>query len=107
MDKKLIDIFKYVIDSEEKQLSDLSNIIDEIIENNIQSERTISEVFDAILSLAFTGDDQKRKVFHKLSNYCRKFNKELADDYDEILEDDLSYIEEDMVIEKERKGHNL
>ena len=90
MDKELMDAFKLIADREEKELADLSNLIDEIVENNIQNERTISEVFDLILSIVFIDDDEKRNVFHKLSNYCRSFNKELADDYDEILEEDLA-----------------
>lgn len=92
MDKKLIDTFKLISDKEEIELS---NLIDEIIENNIQNERTISEVFDSILSIAFIDAEDKRKIFHKLSNYCRNFNKELADDYDEILENDLSDIDKE------------
>ena len=48
-------------------------------------------MFDSILSLEFLDDDKKRKVFHKLSNYCRIFDKKLADDYDEILEENLSF----------------
>lgn len=94
MNKKLIDIFKLASDRDEKELFNLSTLIDKIIENNIQNERTISEVFDSILSIVFIDDEEKRKIFHKLSNYCRKFNKELADDYDEILENDLSDVEE-------------
>lgn len=54
-----------------------------------------SEVFDRVLSIVFIEDDVKRKIFHKLSDYCREFNKELANDYDEILEEDLSDIEEE------------
>ena len=29
------------------------------------------------------------ELFYKLSDYVRKFNKELADDYDEIYEEKL------------------
>lgn len=29
-------------------------------------------------------------MFYKLLNYIRKFNKELADNYDEILEEELN-----------------
>ncbi len=32
----------------------------------------------------------KRGMFYKLLNYIRKFNKELADNYDEILEEELN-----------------
>ena len=79
----------------EKNLEDLSNNIDEIIENNITDERTISLIYDSILSIEFIDDDKKRKVFYKLSNYCQSFNKKLADDYNEILEEDLNYDNEE------------
>ena len=59
----------------ERELENISDTIDDIIKYNIKDERTISEV----------------NVFHKLSNYCKKFDKNLADDYDEILEEYLSY----------------
>lgn len=74
----------------EKELENISNDIDKIIEYKIEDERTISHIFDAILSMVFVEDDKKREVFHKLSNYCRGFDKELADDYDKILEEDLT-----------------
>lgn len=75
----------------EREIEDISNYIDEIIEYKIEDEKTISNIFDAILSIVFIDDDIKREIFHKLSNYCRKFNRRLADDYDEILEEDLIY----------------
>ena len=75
----------------ERQLEDLSDDIDDIIKYKIEDERTISEVFDSILSIEFIEDDIKREFFHKLSNYCRNFDKKLADDYDEILEEELAF----------------
>ena len=94
MKKELMDLFRQAANSAEKELSILSNLVDKIIEYNIQDERTISKVFDSILSIEFIDDDKKRNVFYKLSSYCRNFNKELADDYDEILEKFLSDTDE-------------
>lgn len=78
-----------IVDMSEKELDDISNYINEIIDLKVEDEKTISYIFDSILSIILVDDDKKRKVFHKLSNYCRKFNKELADAYDKILEEDL------------------
>ena len=89
--KKLENALITIGKTSERDLEKLSNIIDRIIECNITDERTLSFIYDAILSVEFIDDDKKRKVFHKLSNYCRSFNKELVDDYDEILEEDLNY----------------
>ncbi len=94
MDKELLELFKQVIIDSDKECKRLSNLVDDIIENNIMSESIISNVFDSLLSLVFI-DDNKINIFHKLSSYCRTFDKSLADDYDKILdefmsEDDLS-----------------
>lgn len=82
----ILDVSKY----SKEQLEELSYGIDQLIEYKEKDERNISYVFDALLSLAFVDEDELKKVFHKLSTYCRKFNKKLADDYDEILEEQLS-----------------
>ena len=89
--KELKDAILLLTESSEKDLEDISEAIDDIIKYKIKDERTISEMFDSILSLEFVDDDKKRKTFYKLSNYCRKFDKKLAEDYDEILEDDMSF----------------
>ena len=91
---ELIDLLKEIGKRSENEIEEISNYIDEIIVLKIKDERTISYVFDSILSILFIDDDKKRMVFHKLSNYCRTFNKELADDYDEMLEKDLTDDEE-------------
>ena len=78
-EKELNDAFKALIELSDKEIEEVKNIIDEIIEYKIQDEETISHLFD-----------RKREIFYKLSNYTRKFNKDLANDYDEILEEDLN-----------------
>ena len=90
IEKELNDAFKTLIELSDQEIQEVKKIIDEIIEYKIQDEDIISHLFDRILNIVFIEDDKKRKMFYKLSNYTRKFNKELADDYDEILEDDLS-----------------
>jgi predicted transcriptional regulator len=85
--KELNDVFKALSDNEIEEIKD---IIVEIIEYKIQDEEVISHLFDRVLSIVFIEDDKKREIFHKLSSYTREFNKELADDYDEILEEDLN-----------------
>ena len=89
-EKELNDAFKALIELSNKEIEEVKNIIDEIIEYNIQDEETISHLFDRILSIVFIEDNEKREIFYKLSNYTRKFNKDLANDYDEILEEDLN-----------------
>ena len=93
-EKELMDCLKLLAKSSERDMDELEDLVDEIIEYKIQNENTISQLFDNILSVLLIEDDRKREVFHKLSNYTRKFNKKLADDYDEILEEDLSDDEE-------------
>lgn len=89
-EKELNDAFKALIELSDKETEEVKNVIDEIIEYKIQDEEIISRLFDRILSIVFIEDDKKRGTFYKLSNYTRKFNKKLADDYDEILEEDLN-----------------
>ena len=89
-EKELNDAFKILIESSKKEVEEVKNIINEIIKYKIQDEEIISRLFDRILSIVFIEDDKKRKIFHRLSSYIRKFNKELADDYDEILEEELN-----------------
>lgn len=89
-EKELNDAFKALIELSDKEIEEVKNIIDEIIEYKIQDEETISHLFDRILSILFIEDNEKREIFYKLSNYTRKFNKDLANDYDEILEEDLN-----------------
>lgn len=93
-EKELMDCLKLLAKSSERDMDELEDLVDEIIEYKIQNENTISQLFDNILSVLLIEDDRKREVFHKLSNYTRKFNIKLADDYDEILEEDLSDDEE-------------
>ena len=93
-EKELMDCLKLLAKSSERDMDELEDLVDEIIEYKIQNENTISQLFDNILSVLLIEDDRKREVFHKLSSYTRKFNKKLADDYDEILEEDLSDDEE-------------
>ena len=89
-EKELNNAFKALIELSDKEIEEVKNIIDEIIEYKIQDEETISHLFDRILSIVFIEDNKKREIFYKLSNYTRKFNKDLANDYDEILEEDLN-----------------
>ena len=89
-EKELNDIFKALIVLSDNEIEEIKDIIDEIIEYKIQDEEVISHLFDRVLSIVFIEDDKKREIFHKLSSYTREFNKELADDYDEILEEDLN-----------------
>ena len=91
--KELENILITIRETSERDLDELSDSIDKIIECHITNERTISLIFDTILSIEFIEDDKKIKVFHKLSNYCRSFNEELADDYDKISQDDTLRIE--------------
>ena len=89
-EKELNDTFKALIVLSDNEIEEIKDIIDEIIEYKIQDEEVISHLFDRVLSIVFIEDDKKREIFHKLSSYTREFNKELADDYDEILEEDLN-----------------
>ena len=90
IEEELNAAFKSLIELSDKEIVEVKNIIDEIIKYKIEDEEIISHLFDRILSIVFIEDDKKRKIFHKLSNYTRKFNKELADDYDIILEEDFN-----------------
>lgn len=85
--KELLELFKQVSINSERELKRLSNVVDDVIRNNIRNERIISEIFDSILSLEFVDEENKSKTFHKLSNYCRTFDSSLADDYDKIFEE--------------------
>lgn len=87
MDKELLELFKQVSINSKRELKRLSNIVDDVIRNNIRNERVISEVFDSILSLEFIDEENKSEIFHKLSSYCRTFDSSLADDYDKIFEE--------------------
>ncbi len=87
MDKELLELFKQVSINSKRELKRLSNIVDDVIRNNIRNERIISEIFDSILSLEFVDEANKSKIFYKLSSYCRTFDSSLADDYDKIFEE--------------------
>ena len=87
IDKKLLELFKQLSIDSERELKRLSNLVDDIIKNNIMSESIISNVFDSILSLLFVDNNNKISLFHKLSSYCRTFDSSLSDDYDKILEE--------------------
>ena len=89
-EKELNNAFKTLIKLSDKEIEEVKNIIDEIIKCRIQDEEIISHLFDRILSIVFIEDDEKRKIFYKLSSYTRKFNEKLSDDYDEILEEELN-----------------
>lgn len=90
IEKELNDAVKTLMELSDKEIEEVKYIIDEIIEYGIRDEEIISHLFDRILSIVFIEDDKKREIFYKLSSYTRKFNKKLADDYDEILEEDLN-----------------
>ena len=85
--KELLELFKQASINSERELKRLSNIVDDVIRNNIRNEKIISEIFDSILSLEFVDEKNKSKIFYKLSSYCRTFDSSLADDYDKIFEE--------------------
>ena len=85
--KELSELFKQASINSERELKRLSNIVDDVIRNNIRNEKIISEIFDSILSLEFIDEENKSKTFYKLSNYCKTFDSSLADDYDKIFEE--------------------
>lgn len=95
MEKELKEMFKLVFELSEKEIDQVSIFVDNIINNQIKNEKTISEVFDLILSIVFIEENKKRIIFYKLLNYCQTFNKQLAADYNKIFEDSLSDKESD------------
>ena len=62
--KELENILITIRETSERDLDELSDSIDKIIECHITNERTISLIFDTILSIEFIEDDKKIKVFH-------------------------------------------
>ena len=85
-EKELNDAFKALIELSDKEIEEVKNIIDEIIEYKIQDEETISHLFDRILSIVFIEDNEKMEIFYKLSNYTRRLNKEFSkNDFDRLV----------------------
>ena len=96
MNNDLMKIFHTVHSENNKELEELSLLVDAIIKNQITDEKNVSSVFDRILSVVFVEEDKKRNLFYKLSNYCRCFDENLAMDYERIYReynfyDDMSY----------------
>ncbi len=98
--KELIDSVKEVTELNKEQLIQLTNIVNDIINSNNTDINYISFIFDQLLSLVFIDINILKKVYLKLVNYVRSFNKSLAEDYLQFFIEDFELEEDPKIYEK-------
>ncbi len=59
--------------------------VDEIIDSKCTNVDKIIDVFDRMYILEFIDKNELKKVYYKLFNYVKKFDKELVKEYEEIF----------------------
>ena len=101
LDDGLKSLIESTIAISESQLKEMNRIINNIIRNHIQEERQISYILDVLLGFLFVEEKKLRKVYFKLIDYTRTFNKELADDYTDIYKEMV--LEEEIPPVKQKK----
>ena len=84
----------YISELNKKELEKLEKIVDRVIKWKIKDERTISMVFDQLLSVVFVDENELKRLYYKLLNYTKTFDEELSNDYEEIFLEQMVEIEE-------------
>ena len=84
----------YISELNKKELEKLEKIVDRVIKWKIKDERTISMVFDQLLSVVFVDEKELKRLYYKLLNYTKTFDEELSNDYEEIFLEQIVEIEE-------------
>ena len=82
---ELMNLIEIISDMNVRELSDVNDLIDEIVKYKYQDEHSISCVFDRMLSIEFIDEDSLKKPYYKLLKYVRKIDKDLADDYEQFF----------------------
>ncbi len=80
---------------EQRKIEESAELVDSIIKYKIKDERTISEVFDKMLSIAFATEEDIKKIYYKLLNYTKKIDKELSEDYEKFFIEQFKDIDEE------------
>ena len=81
----LTNLIEIISDMNVRELSDVNELVDEIVKYKYQDEHSISCVFDRMLSIEFIDEDNLKKPYYKLLKYARKIDKALADDYEKFF----------------------
>ncbi len=81
----LTNLIEIISDMNVRELSDVNELVDEIVKYKYQDEHSISCVFDGMLSIEFIDEDNLKKLYYKLLKYVRKIDKALADDYEKFF----------------------
>jgi len=70
---------------EQREIEESVQLVEDIIRHQYKDERIISCVFDKMLSIVFVNEEDIKDIYYKFINYTKKFDKELAKDYEEIF----------------------
>lgn len=92
---KFVDIAKIINKIEEREIEESAELVEEIIKYRYKDEKTISMVFDKILSIGFATEEDIKGIYYKLLNYTKEFNKKLSEDYEEIFIENFKSIDEE------------
>ena len=82
---ELMNLIEIISDMNVRELSDVSELVDEIVKYKYQDEHSISCVFDRMLSIEFIDEYNLKKPYYKLLKYARKIDNDLADDYEKFF----------------------
>jgi len=93
--KIIKDMFKTLERMNKREIEEISELVDDVIIYKITNENTIGHVFDKMLSLEFIEENDIKKIYYKLLNYSKAFNKELSDDYENFFIEKFSDDEEE------------
>lgn len=94
----LTNLIEIISDMNVRELSDVNELVDEIVKYKYQDEHSISCVFDRMLSIEFIDEDNLKEPYYKLLKYARKIDRALADDYEKffiekIMDDEEEYFD--------------
>ena len=92
---ELMNLIEIISDMNARELSDVNELVDEIVKYKYQDEHSISCVFDRMLSIEFIDEDNLKKPYYKLLKYAKKIDKDLVDDYEKFFIEKFTNDEEE------------
>ena len=87
------DLVQVINKMNKKELEEVDGLVNNIIKYKHEDENLMSHVYDRMLSIEFIDEKNLKRTYYKLLKYTKKFNKELADDYEKFFIE--KFIEDD------------
>ena len=91
--KELVEVINR---SNRHEIDELEELVDEIVKYKYEDEKTISCVFDRMLSIEFVAEEDLKGMYYKLLKYTGKIDRELSRDYEQFFIEKFADNEENL-----------